>query len=85
MKPDYKNWVPKSMVYGLACGTVAAFILFLLLGATGTIFHGTPRLICGIIFGICTLVLLFFTVFYKERNVVGIVDFWRDGVAISLA
>ena len=61
MKPDYKNWVPKSMVYGLAGGTIAAFAAFLLLGATGTIFHGTPRLICGIVFGIGTLVLLFFT------------------------
>lgn len=21
MKPDYKNWVPKGMIYGLAAGT----------------------------------------------------------------
>jgi SAM-dependent methyltransferase len=69
MKPDYKNWVPKSMVYGLALGTVAAFILFLLLGATGTIFHGIPRLICGIIFGIGTLVLLFFTVWMSALHI----------------
>ena len=62
MKPDYKNWVPKSMVYGLAGGTLAAFVLFLLLGATGAILQETPRLICGIIFGIATLVLLFYTV-----------------------
>ena len=62
MKPDYKNWVPKSMVYGLAGGTVIAFASFLLLGATGTILHGRPRLVCGIVFGIGTLVLLFFTV-----------------------
>ena len=62
MKPDYKNWVPKSMVYGLAGGTLAACILFLLFGASGTILHGTPRLICGLVFGLGTLVLLFFTV-----------------------
>ena len=62
MKPDYKNWVPKSMVYGLAGGTVIAFLAFMLLGATGTIFHGTPRLVCGIVLGIGTFVLLFFTV-----------------------
>ena len=62
MKPDYKNWVPKSMVYGLAGGTMLAFLAFMLLGATGAVFHGTPRLVCGIIFGIGTLVLLFFTV-----------------------
>ena len=60
MKPDYKNWVPKGMVYGLAGGTLAAFAAFLILGATGIILHGTPRLVCGIIFGIGTLVLLFF-------------------------
>jgi ubiquinone/menaquinone biosynthesis C-methylase UbiE len=62
MKPDYKNWVPKSMVYGLAGGTIVAFAAFLLLGATGVFLQGTPRLICGIVFGIGTLVLLFFTV-----------------------
>ena len=62
MKPDYKNWVPKSMVYGLAGGTIAVFILFLLFGATGTILQGPSRLICGILFGIGTLVLLFFAV-----------------------
>ena len=61
MKPDYKNWVPKSMVYGLAGGTLVAFAAFLLLGATGAILQGTLRLICGIVFGIGTLVLLFFT------------------------
>ena len=62
MKPDYKNWVPKSMVYGLAGGTLIALILFLLLGATGAVLQGTLRLICGIVFGIGALVLLFFTV-----------------------
>ncbi len=62
MKPDYKNWVPKSMVYGLAGGTIVAFAAFLLLGATGVFLQGTPRLICGIIFGIATLVFLFYTV-----------------------
>ena len=61
MKPDYKNWVPKGMVYGLAGGTVVAFAAFLLLGATGAIIQGTPRLVCGIVLGIGTLVLLFFT------------------------
>ena len=62
MKPDYKNWVPKGMVYGLAGGTVAAFVLFLLFGATGAVLHGIPRLVCGILFGAGTLVLLFFAV-----------------------
>ena len=62
MRPDYGNWVPKGMVYGLAAGTAAAFAAFLLLGAAGTVLGGTPRLICGTVFGIATAVLLFFTV-----------------------
>jgi ubiquinone/menaquinone biosynthesis C-methylase UbiE len=61
MKPDYRNWVPKSMVYGLAGGTLAVLILFLLFGATDMILQGVPRLIFGILFGIAALVLLFFT------------------------
>ncbi len=62
MKADYKNWVPKGMVNGLIAGTVIVFVLFVLFGATDWILHGTARLICAIILGIGTLVLLFFTV-----------------------
>ena len=69
MKPDYKNWVPKSMVYGLAGGTVIVFAAFLLLGATGAVFHGTPRLVCGIVLGIGSLVLLFFTLWMGALHV----------------
>ncbi len=61
MKPDYRNWVPKSMVIGLAAATGTVFLLFLLFGGKW-ILRGTPRLICGIVFGIGTLALLFFTV-----------------------
>ena len=62
MKPDYKNWVPNSMVNGLIAGTVIAFILFILLGATGLILHGPARIICAIVLGVATLVLLFFAI-----------------------
>ncbi len=62
MKPDYKNWVPESMVAGLIAGTLLAAALFVLLGATGLILHGTARVICAIVFGAGTLVLLFFAV-----------------------
>ena len=58
MKPDYKNWVPKSMVNGFRGGTFLAFALFLLFGATELILHGTARLICALVFGIGTLALL---------------------------
>ncbi len=59
MRPDYRNWVPKSMVYGLAGAALAAFVLFLLFGATGAVLHGTLRLVCGIVFGAGTLLLAF--------------------------
>ncbi len=62
MRPDYKNWVPKGMVLGFAVGTLAAFVLFLILGATDTVLHGTPRIIMGILLGAGTLVLLIATV-----------------------
>lgn len=62
MKTDYKNWVPKSMVNGLAIGTIIAFVLFILFGATGLILHGTARVICAVVLGIGTLILLFFTI-----------------------
>ena len=59
MKPDYKNWVPKGMVAGFWVGTVLALALFLLLGATPLLLHGTVRLVCAIVLGVGTLVLLF--------------------------
>ena len=62
MKPDYKNWVPKSMVYGLAGGTAASFAAFAVLGVSDQVMHGTSRRICRIAFGTGTMVMLFFTV-----------------------
>ncbi|MDO4845141.1 MAG: class I SAM-dependent methyltransferase [Oscillospiraceae bacterium] len=58
MKPDYQNWMPKSMVSGFWGGTVSVFALFLLFGATGLILHGTARLISALVFGFGTLILL---------------------------
>ena len=61
MKPDYKNWVPKSMLKVLVAGTIAAFSLFMLFGVTELFLHGTARIICAFVFGIGTVVLLFFS------------------------
>ena len=58
MKPDYKNWVPDSMVYGFGAVALAEFILFIMFGATGLILHGTARLVCGLVFGILTVIML---------------------------
>ena len=34
MKADYKNWMPKGMVMGTGCGTIASLVLFLILGVS---------------------------------------------------
>ena len=62
MKPDYKNWVPKGMVALLWAAVALALMLFLLLGATPLLLHGTARLVCAIVLGVGTLVLLFFAI-----------------------
>ena len=61
-RPDYRNWVPRSMVFGLLAGTIAAFLLFLALGVFSLAGEGTVRTVCALVFGIGTLVLLFMTV-----------------------
>ena len=68
MKLDYKNWVPKSMVNGLIAATILCFAMFILFGASGRILHGTPRLILGLLFGIGTLVLLFFSIWMSALH-----------------
>ena len=58
MKPNYQNWVPKKMVVGFFAGAGAALLLFVLFGLTGLILHGTARVICAIVLGLMTLLLL---------------------------
>ena len=60
-KPDYKNWVPKSMVIGLGAATAVSGGLFALLGATDRVWKGRPRQIAAVTFGAATPVLLFYT------------------------
>ena len=61
-KPDYRNWVPVSLLRNFIGGTVITFILFTIFAGTGLVFSGTPRIICGIILGIGVLILLFFSI-----------------------
>ena len=39
MKPDYKNWIPKGMLYSLIAGTVLSLALLLIFGVS-VIFFG---------------------------------------------
>ena len=50
-KPNYKNWVPTSMVVGLGAATAAAGTLFALFGASDRLLKGTPRKIAAVSFG----------------------------------
>ena len=34
MKPDYKNWIPKGMLYSLIAGTVLSLALLLVFGVS---------------------------------------------------
>jgi len=44
MKPDYKNWVPKGMIASFAASAGVAFVLFLIFGASFSIFSGAEAL-----------------------------------------
>ena len=59
-KPDYKNWVPKSMVVGLGAASAASAGLSVLFGSTNVL-KGRPRQIAAAAFGLATPVLLFYT------------------------
>ena len=61
-KPDYKNWVPESLLKNLIFASLAAFVLFIVLGAGDFVFTGRIRLICAIILGYATLKLTFFAI-----------------------
>ncbi len=58
-KPDYRNWVPVSLLRNLIGGTIITFILFIIFAGTDLVFSGSLRIICGIILGIGVLILLF--------------------------
>ena len=55
MKPDYKNWMPKGMIYAGLSATLILFILFIVFGLTG-ILSGTIKTVVFIIFLIGTVV-----------------------------
>ena len=59
-KPDYKNWVPKSMVVGLGAASAASAGLSVLFCSTNVL-KGRPRQIAAAAFGMATPVLLFYT------------------------
>ena len=59
-KVDYKNWVPQSLLKNLIFASLVAFILFIAFGVSDFVFSGRTRLICALILGLVTLILIFF-------------------------
>ena len=56
MKPNYKNWIPKGMLYALAAGTVLLLAGMLVFDAFGIGVHGGLRIALGVIFAAALLV-----------------------------
>lgn len=61
MKANYKNWVPKGMIWALAAASVLTLALFLIVGVSGIPVHGTCRIVLGILFGAAFIVCLKYT------------------------
>ena len=56
MKPDYKNWIPKGMLFSLITGTALSLALLLVFGVFGIGVSGKLRIVLGVVFGIAFVV-----------------------------
>ena len=61
MKPDYKNWIPKGMLFSLIAGTVLSLVLLLVFGVFGIGVSGKLRVVLGAVFGIAFVVCAKYT------------------------
>ena len=61
MKPDYKNWIPKGMLYSLIAGTLLSLVLLLILGVFGIGVSGKLHIALGAVFGIAFVVCAKYT------------------------
>ena len=58
MKPNYKNWMPKGMIWSAAAGCAVCLMMFLVFGVSGLLAAGTLKTILTVIFLTGTVVLL---------------------------
>ena len=56
MKPDYKNWIPKGMLFSLIAGTMLSLALLLVFGVFGIGVSGKLRVVLGVVFGIAFVI-----------------------------
>ena len=61
MNPDYKNWIPKGMMFSLIAGTALSHALLLVFGAFGIGVSGKLRVVLGVVFGIAFVVCAKYT------------------------
>ena len=66
MKPDYKNWIPKGMMFSLIAGTVLSLALLLVFGVFGIGVSGKLRVVLGVVFGIAFVVCAKYTEWPKS-------------------
>jgi len=57
-KTNYKNWMPKGMIWGTAAGCAVCLMMFLVFGVSGLLAAGTLKTILTVIFLTGTVVLL---------------------------
>ena len=61
MKPDYKNWIPRGMLFSLIAGTVLSLALLLVFGVFGICVSGKLRIVLSVVFGIAFVVCAKYT------------------------
>ena len=61
MKPDYKNWIPKGMLFSLIAGTMLSLALLLVFGVFGVCVSGKLRIVLGVVFGVAFVVCAKYT------------------------
>ncbi len=55
MKPNYKNWVPKILIVGMAAATVISIAALIIFGVYGLWVTKTWRIILAIVFAVATI------------------------------
>ena len=61
MTPDYKNWIPKGLLFSLIAGTALSLALLLVFGVLGLGVSGSLRTALGVIFAIAFVVCAKYT------------------------
>ena len=62
MRPDYKNWMPKGMIFSFAAGAGASALLCLMLVCTGWLAGGAMKTVLIVIFGVLTMIFCGLTI-----------------------